>query len=164
MVAREGQGVGRPSTAFSSSERCSGGPAAGAPGGVTSSASGPPPSIEGHLDQPSVARPASLSSCLAHAVNRLQRSLALAAVALCAFSLARLVLFQAYRADFAGLSMGEIALAFARGLRFDASSIAMLLVLPLGALNLPFRLAARRAWRWFCGCRSHPLRVEGRLA
>jgi len=71
----------------------------------------------------------------------------IAALLLAAFTLTRLVLYVAYRSDFASLPAGGVLWAFLRGLRFDASVVCMVAGLPLVLLTLPFSWAQRPAWR-----------------
>lgn len=63
------------------------------------------------------------------------------------FSLARVVLYLCWRADFAELSAAGLLRAFGLGLAFDASVITLGLSLVILALCLPFRFALDRRWR-----------------
>ena len=77
----------------------------------------------------------------------LRKSLLYFGLALALFSLFRLALYVVYRDYFGQLSVGQIAAAFAHGVRFDAAVIAIFFLIPLLLLNLPLRFTAGRAWQ-----------------
>ena len=77
----------------------------------------------------------------------LRKSLLFFGLALVLFSLFRIALYVVYRDYFGQLSAGQIAAAFAHGMRFDAAIISIFFFIPLLLLNLPLRFAASRAWQ-----------------
>ena len=86
--------------------------------------------------------------------NAYSRMLLIFLACMLPFTLMRLVLYASYQADFQNLSMLEVISAFAVGLRFDASMIAMVVGIPLTVmLMLPFRWSHhvywQYLWSWF---------------
>ncbi len=77
----------------------------------------------------------------------LRKSFLYFGLALILFSLFRVALYVAYRDYFGQLSVGEMLLALAHGVRFDAAIIAIFFSLPLLLLNFPLRLAAHAWWQ-----------------
>ncbi|MBI2900611.1 MAG: sulfatase-like hydrolase/transferase [Planctomycetes bacterium] len=67
------------------------------------------------------------------------------------FTLARLALYLLHHGDFASLSAGTVALAFLRGLLFDASIIFTIILAPVALLLVPLRWAQSRWWRGIAG-------------
>jgi len=63
------------------------------------------------------------------------------------FVLARLALFLVYRDVFADLSFGQIIWSFVYGLRFDASTVALFLGLPMVLMLLPFKATRSKFWQ-----------------
>src|SRR3990172_6621340 len=76
-----------------------------------------------------------------------RKSLLYFGLTLALFSLFRVALFVVYRDYFGQLSAGQIASAFAHGVRFDAAVIAIFFLIPLLLLNLPLRFTASRVWQ-----------------
>src|SRR3989344_2039453 len=76
-----------------------------------------------------------------------RKSLLYFGLTLALFSLFRLALYVVYRNYFGQLSVGQIAAAFAHGVRFDAAVIAVFFLIPMLLLNLPLRFTAGRAWQ-----------------
>jgi phosphoglycerol transferase MdoB-like AlkP superfamily enzyme len=77
----------------------------------------------------------------------LRKSLWYFGLTLVLFSLFRVALYVVYRDYFGQLSLGQIALAFLHGVRFDAAIIAIFFSIPLLLLNLPVRFTASRVWQ-----------------
>jgi phosphoglycerol transferase MdoB-like AlkP superfamily enzyme len=85
--------------------------------------------------------------------NAYSRMLLIFLACMVPFTLMRLVLYLVYHEDFRSLGVMEVFEAFAIGLRFDASMVAMVIGLPLLMLMLPFRWSHhvywQRLWGWF---------------
>jgi phosphoglycerol transferase MdoB-like AlkP superfamily enzyme len=86
--------------------------------------------------------------------NAYSRMLLIFLACMLPFTLMRLVLYLAYHNDFRSLGVLQVIEAFAVGLRFDVSMVAMVIGLPLLLmLMLPFRWAHhvywQRLWGWF---------------
>lgn len=86
--------------------------------------------------------------------NAYSRMLLIFFVCMLPFTLMRLVLYILHQADFQRLGVFEVLQAFAVGLRFDVSMIAMVVGVPLVMLlMLPFRWSHhvywQRLWAWF---------------
>ena len=82
-------------------------------------------------------------------LGRLRRPALVAAACLAACITARLALLATYREDFAGLTGGQVVLAFFRGLRFDVSAAVPVIGLPVFLLLLPIGGTAGPKWRRF---------------
>lgn len=86
--------------------------------------------------------------------NAYSRMLLIFVACMVPFTLIRLVLFVLYHDDFRSLGALQVIEAFAVGLRFDASIVAMVVGIPLLVmLMLPFRWSHhvywQRLWGWF---------------
>ena len=86
--------------------------------------------------------------------NAYSRMLLIFLACMLPFTLMRLALYLFYQGDFHSLGTWQVIEAFAVGLRFDASMVAMVIGLPLLLLlMLPFRWSHhvywQRLWGWF---------------
>jgi phosphoglycerol transferase MdoB-like AlkP superfamily enzyme len=86
--------------------------------------------------------------------NAYSRMLLIFLACMLPFTLMRLALYLFYQGDFHSLGIWQVIVAFAVGLRFDASMVAMVVGLPLLLLlMLPFRWSHhmywQRLWGWF---------------
>lgn len=86
--------------------------------------------------------------------NAYSRMLLIFLACMLPFTLMRLALYLAYHEDFHSLGIMDVLEAFAVGLRFDVSMVAMVIGIPLLLmLMLPFRWAHhvywQRLWGWF---------------
>lgn len=86
--------------------------------------------------------------------NAYTRTLLIFIACMAPFTLMRLLLYVLYHNDFGSLGFAQVAEAFAVGLRFDVSMVAMVVGIPLVVLMmLPFRWSHhaywQRLWGWF---------------
>jgi phosphoglycerol transferase MdoB-like AlkP superfamily enzyme len=84
---------------------------------------------------------------------------AIFAVSMALFSVARLALLLSYPAEFASLTWGATVFAFFKGLLFDAAILLIAIGLPLLAMTMPFGWAASRILRAICGWYSFVILV-----
>jgi len=98
--------------------------------------------------------PAPPSRKLRDLLSPFELPLIIAAAHFAAFSLARLGVLVFHAGEFSGLRGGDVVLALARGLRFDAAAIFPVIGLPLFFLMLPIPGPRgslwRRGWGWVC--------------
>ena len=79
-------------------------------------------------------------------MTRLTKSALLFGLPLLVFGIFRGLLLWIYPEQFDGLTLHEVALAFIHGMRFDASTIVVVFIVPLLLMNLPFAFAQRAGW------------------
>lgn len=79
-------------------------------------------------------------------MTRLTKSALLFGLPLLIFGIFRGLLLWIYPEQFDGLRLHEVALAFIHGVRFDASTIVVVFIVPLLLMNLPFAFAQRAGW------------------
>ncbi len=79
-------------------------------------------------------------------MTRLTKSALLFGLSLLVFGLFRVLLLWIYPEQFDGLALPAVALAFVYGMRFDASTIVVVFIVPLLLMNLPLRFAQRAGW------------------
>lgn len=87
-------------------------------------------------------------------LNPFLRPTLIVAAHFAAFFVARVALLLSHPKDFAGLTGGEVAWAFVRGLRFDGAILFLVIGIPVFLLMLPFRRTQGRLWQgvlgWTC--------------
>ena len=79
-------------------------------------------------------------------MTRLTKSAFLFGLPLLLFGIFRGLLLWIYPEQFDGLTLHDVALAFIYGVRFDASALVVVFIVPLLLMNLPFAFAQRAGW------------------
>lgn len=79
-------------------------------------------------------------------MTRLTKSALLFGLSLLVFGLFRVLLLWIYPEQFDGLALSDVALAFVHGVRFDASTIVVVFIVPLLLMNVPLTIAQRTGW------------------
>ena len=82
-------------------------------------------------------------------MNLFKKSLLIFCITLLHYTAARLGLLFLYPGQFADLSFLSVLSALIVGVRFDLSSVAVFLSIPLLLMNLPLKLAHHRFWQGF---------------
>lgn len=79
-------------------------------------------------------------------MTRLTKSALLFVLALLVFGIFRGLLLWVYSGQFDGLTPRMVASAFMYGVRFDASTVVVVFIVPLLLMNIPFAFAQRAGW------------------
>ena len=79
-------------------------------------------------------------------MTRFTKSALLFGLSLLLFGIFRALLLWLYPAQFDDLGLREVALAFVHGVRFDASILAVVFIVPLLLMNFPLRVVQRPGW------------------
>ena len=79
-------------------------------------------------------------------MTRLTKSALLFGLSLLVFGMFRALLLWIYPEQFDGLALHDVALAFMHGVRFDASTIVVVFIVPLLLMNFPLAIAQRAGW------------------
>lgn len=79
-------------------------------------------------------------------MTRLTKSALLFGLSLLIFGIFRALLLWLYPAQFDGLAPQDVALAFVHGVRFDASILTVVFIVPLLLMNFPLKAAQRAGW------------------
>ncbi|MBI3775123.1 MAG: sulfatase-like hydrolase/transferase, partial [Gammaproteobacteria bacterium] len=79
-------------------------------------------------------------------MTRLTKSALLFGLSLLVFGWFRALLLWIYPEQFDGLALHDVVLAFVHGVRFDASTLVVVFIVPLLLMNFPLAIAQRPGW------------------